>query len=761
MRKLLFLCFIMAVSVRLFPQKKLYLKSFEEGNYLFLEKNYPMALQSFEQAYSIDSTNSNINYKIGLCYLNLPSKKKKALPFLEKAARNITKNYDEDEPSMKSAPMDAIYEHAKALHFNGKFPEAIAEFEKYGRIVGEKNKEFYAEIQRQIAMCKNAIEFYKNPSDIVIKNLGDSINTEFPDYGPVVTADESMMLFTSRRPGSTGGERGVDGSYYEDIYQSHRKPDGTWGTAQKLFSLINTNSNEATVGLSPDGQKVYIYKDSNGGDLYYSTLTGETWSGLTPFGDEVNSPHWETHISVSADGNSLFFSSDRPGGLGGLDLYRCVRLPNGKWSKPLNLGPKINTPFDEDAPYLHPDGKKLFFASEGHTSMGGLDVMYSTISQDENGNMVWSEPINLGVPINTPDDDEFYVPTVDGKRAYFSSAREGGLGDHDIYIAEFPKGINVEPLVLLKGAVEFNGEHQHPDKVAITVFDGDNGELVASSIPNYTTGKFLLILNPGPNGKKYKVNYEATGFQPVTHEINIAPGSAYQVVEHEIDFDFINMESKTLGTISLSGTVKNEKGQFIPGVQINVKDNNTGALIHTYTTASDSGYYYFAVDRGKNYNVSFEASGYLFQSHNIDVPKKSEFLEMRKNIVLEKIHEGAKMVMNNIFFDKNKSTLRKQSLVELETVYKMMKENPDMVVEISGHTDNQGNDVLNTKLSKARAQSVVNYLLKKGINKKNLIAKGYGSSLPIAPNTLPNGKPDVAGQQLNRRVEMKIVEASK
>jgi len=762
MRKFLLLIFILAVSPRVFSQKKLYLKSFEEGNYLFLEKNFAMALQSFEMAYSIDSTNSNINYKIGMCYLNLASRKKKALRYMEKAARNVTKNYDEDEPGMKYAPMDAIYQHARALHFNGQFQDAINEFEKYARIVGPKNKERSEAITRDIEECKNAIEFHKKPADITIKNLGDSINTEWPDYSPVVNADESMMLFTSRRLGSTGGERGVDGSFYEDIYVSHRKSDGTWTSAQKLFSLINTSSNEATIGLSPDGQKVYIYKDSNGGDLYYSTLTGETWSGLTAFGEEVNSSYFESHISVSSDGNSMFFTSDRPGGLGGNDLYRCVKLPNGKWSKPLNLGPKINTKYNEDAPYLHPDGKKLFFSSEGHNSMGGLDIMYSEISTDENGNMAWSEPTNLGVPLNTPDDDEFYFPSINGKHAYFSSAREeGGFGDHDIYVADLPKGISVEALVLLKGTIEFNGEHTHPDKVLISVFDSETGELVANATPNFMTGKFLLILNPGPHGKKYKVNYEATGYQPVVHSINIEPGSAYQVVEHEIDFDFINLESKTAGTISLSGTIKNEKGAFIPGVQINVKDNNTGALIHTYTTSSDSGFYYFVLDRGKNYNVSFEATGYLFQSHNIDIPKKSDYVELKKNVVLEKIHEGAKMVLNNIFFDKNKSTLRKQSMVELETVLKLLKENPKMVIEISGHTDNAGNDKLNQKLSQDRAQAVVNFLVKKGSSKKQLIAKGYGKTQPIAPNALPNGKPDPAGMQLNRRVEMKIVEAAK
>jgi outer membrane protein OmpA-like peptidoglycan-associated protein len=284
---------------------------------------------------------------------------------------------------------------------------------------------------------------------------------------------------------------------------------------------------------------------------------------------------------------------------------------------------------------------------------------------------------------------------------------------------------------------------------------------VNSATPNFITGKFLLLLNPGPHGKDYKVNYEATGFQPISHTIHVEPGAAYKVVEHEVEFEFINLESKTAGTISLSGTVKNEKGSFIPGVQINVKDNNTGALIHSYTTTSDSGFYYFVLDRGKNYNITFEATGYLFQSQNIDIPKKSDYVEMHKNIIMEPIHAGAKMVLNNIFFDKNKATLRKQSMVEIETVLKLLKENPTTKIEISGHTDNQGNDATNMKLSQARAQAVVTFLMKKGISPNQLIAKGYGKAQPIAPNNLPNGKPDPAGQQLNRRVEMKIVDDAK
>ena len=738
------------MALALFPQKRDYLKHFTEGNLLFLEGNYLMAVQSFEQAFAIDSSNSNINYKVGVCYLNLPAKKKKALPFLDMAVMQIAKNYDEDEPSVKGAPVDAIFYHGKALHYSGQFADAILEFEKYQKIIGTKNKEKAIEIARLIEMCNNAVEMSKHPENITITNLGDSINTEFPDYGPVVNADESVMMFTSRRP---GGERGVDGAYFEDIFISKRQSDGSWSKGTKLFSLVNTNSNEAVIGLSADGQKAYFYKDE---DIYYSTLTGETWSALVPFGQEINSKFFESHISFSSDESTLYFVSDRPGGLGGKDIYRCLKLPNGKWSAPYNLGPGINTQYNEDAPYLTPDGKKLFFSSEGHSSIGGLDIFYSLLSKDSADNTTYSKPISLNMPLNTADDDEFYIPTTSGIHAYFSSAREGGKGDQDVYIADLPKAIQLDPLVLLKGFVTYDGSHERPEKVEIRVFDYATNELVAICKPNATTGKYLMILNPGQLGKKYIIKYEATGFQVSMQTIDVLPGSAYSVIEREVELDFMNIESKSANSISMGGLITNQDMESILDVQVVVKDNKTGELLNTYTTSSDVGFYYILLEKGRNYNISFEAPGYLFQSQNVDVPKKPEHVEIMKSIMLEPIQKGAKMTLNNIFFDKNKSVLRKESFVELETVFKLMSSKPNLVMEISGHTDNQGNDATNNKLSLDRAKAVVNFLTKKGIPAKNLIAKGYGKSQPVASNTLPNGKPDPKGQQKNRRVELKI-----
>lgn len=760
MKKLLLLVYVL-LSLKLFPQKSVYYRNFTEGNLLVLEKNYLMALDSYLKAYAIDSTNANINYKIGLCYMNFPSKKKLALPFMAKASADISRGYDEDEPHEKSAPVDALFYHARALHLSEKYEEAIAEFEKYRTMLSEKNKTKIEEVNKQIEYCRNAIVMSKTPDDIVIKHLGDSVNTEYPDYGPVINADETVLMFTSRRPGSTGGELGVDGHYFEDIYMSRRKADGSWSFPHHSILGINSSSNEATIGLSPDGQRVYLYKDDNGGDIYYSELNGEFWSTPVPFEEHLNSPHWETHVTFASDTGTIYFSSDRPGGFGGLDIYRSKKLPDGHWSMPYNLGPTINTKYNEDAPYLHPDGKKLFFSSEGHNSIGGYDIFYSTVSYDTSGNMQCSAPMSLRVPINTPDDDEFYVPTANGLHAYFSSSRDGGFGDQDIYVADLPKDIQVDPLVVLKGYVTYDGAHERPEKAEISIYDAKTSELIAICKPNSVTGKYLAILNPGPLGRKYIAKYEAQGYQPASQTFDVLPNSAYQVIEREVELEFMNMESKASGTVSLGGTITNEDGESIVDVEIKVKDNNSGELIGKYTTSSDVGFYYIVLDRGKNYNISFEAPEYLFQSQNIDVPKKtaqeaSGHVEIFRNIQLEHIRKGAKMVMNNIFFDKNKSVLRNQSIIELETVEKLLKEKPEIVIEISGHTDNQGDDKANMKLSQARAQAVVTYLVKKGIAKKRLIAKGYGETQPVAPNTLPDGKPDLKGMQQNRRVEMKI-----
>ncbi|MGZ4117307.1 MAG: OmpA family protein [Bacteroidia bacterium] len=755
MKKNIFICFWILKSALTFSQvgKGDYREDFTQGNLLILEQNYPLALKYFKDAYQIDSLNANVNYKLGYCYLQSASEKSLALPYLEKAVQNVSHNYNPDDPREKKAPEFAYYYLGIAYRLDYKFNESNTYFNKFKDIVGSHNKELTADLEKQIATNFNAIELTKDTVVVAINNLGDSINTIYPEYSPVVSADESTLIFTSRRLGSTGGEKTDDNQFYEDIYISNKKTDGTWTTAKQIGSSINTNGNEADISLSADGQQLFVYRDVNGGDIYYSNLEGDTWSGLTPLNSNINSPAWETHASLSVDGNTLYFVSDRKqGSYGGRDIWKCIKLPNGQWGMPVNMGPTINTAEDEDAPFIHPDGVTLFFSSKGHKNMGGFDIFKST--RDEDGK--WSEPENLKSPINTPDDDIFYVQSADGKRGYFSSVRKDGFGEKDIYMINFEKAI-AEPLTLVKGFLTFDGSTKGLGNVEIMATDMETGLVVQDVKPNLATGKYLLILNSGTEGKNYNISYEAEGYQPINIQITIPPNSSYQEIDKELLLQLVNLESKTLGTISITGTVKNKEGKSIPGAQIIIKDNATGKLIDTYYTNSDSGSYYFILNRGQNYNLSYEAKGYLFQSENVNVPKQPEYSIVTKNIVLEKVQVGSKIVLNNIFFDSNKATLRKESNLELNKLTQLMKDYPELTVEVAGHTDSKGNDAANMKLSQMRAQSVVAALIKKGINAKYLVAKGYGETMPIAPNLLPNGKPDLKGMQLNRRVELKII----
>lgn len=501
-----------------------YRENFIEGNKLIEEGNWPMALVYFKEAFRADSSSANVHFKMGQCYLNSASYKKDALRYLRRAAKDVSRNYDPYEPSIKKAPEITFYYLAQAYHYNYKFDSAITYFESYKAILGTRDPAMIKDIDMRINWCRNAKEFMAVPLPIRITNMGDSVNSQYSDYGAVMSVDEQTVYFTSRRYGETM----VDGNYYEDILVCEKKPDGTWGSAHPVSPYINTPTNEATISLSTDGQTLFIYRDVNGGDIYSSSLMNGQWQYPVPLGSDINSKYWETHACMSADGNTLYFVSDRPGGYGGRDIYRCVKLPNGKWSKALNLGPKINTAEDEDAPFIHPDQHTLFFASKGHKSMGGFDVFFSS-KDDETG--IWSDPTNMGYPLNTPDDDIFYMTSPDGKRAYFSSVREGGFGEKDLYMAELDQPI-IQALTLLKGRIYNADGKPLQQKVEINVTNSLSGEIIGVYRPNVRTGNFTVIL---PTGGTYLISYVVDDKEFANEVIDVPAGSEFTTIDRSID----------------------------------------------------------------------------------------------------------------------------------------------------------------------------------------------------------------------------------
>ena len=297
---------------------------YTQGNLMMMEGFYDTAVKTFLVLYQSDPSNANINYKIGKCYMNMSGQKPKAIPYLENAIKQSKGNFTEDDPAEKNAPEDAIYYLGQAYQYIYRFDDALVQFNKFRDMMGKWNLSYMKEIDHWKETTSNAKELYAKPVNCTIVNIGDSINSEYADYSPVISADESILAFTSRRPGTGGIEnKTIFDNYFEDIFSCTKGKYGTWRKAKSISRTINTEGNEATIGLSADGQQLYVYRDDNGdGNIYISKLDGEFWNA--PYKMEagnVNTANWEPSACISADGNVMYFVSNRPGGYGGRDIY--------------------------------------------------------------------------------------------------------------------------------------------------------------------------------------------------------------------------------------------------------------------------------------------------------------------------------------------------------------------------------------------------------------------------------------------------------
>ena len=508
---------------------KNFAKLYADAEYHILYENYELALPLYLQLHDLEPTNANINFKIGYCYLNIPGDKLTALPYLKEAVKNASPKYLEFESGEKRAPISAYYFMAKAYHHNYQFDSAIVYYDLFRPHVKKSDSEQLDDLDHQISSCNYGKELVKSPVEIKMKNLGDSINGKYPEYSPALTADERMLIFTSRRDGSTGDRRTDDGQFYEDIYVSHRLEDGSWQKAYHLGENVNRTDHDAALSVSADGGMVFIYRSvsKEDGDIYVSKLDGEFWGFPEKLGSDINTKHWETHASMSADGRTLFFISNRPGGIGGRDIYRVNKLPNGEWSKAVNLGAGLNTKYDEDGVFIHPNGKDLYFASQGHKTMGGFDLFLSVMNEDG----TWGAPKNLGYPINSTDDDVFFVTSADGKRAYYASDHEGGFGEKDIYVAELGAP-EASDITLVNGKlILLDGNTKIPGGNSVTVTFVSDGEVYAVSKAR-TNGRYVLALPPG---KDFTINYEVDGYVAKVEKFSVPNTKGYNEIIKDIE----------------------------------------------------------------------------------------------------------------------------------------------------------------------------------------------------------------------------------
>lgn len=463
----------------------------------FKHRNYKAAIREFEKLTKQEPDEPEHYHHLGVCYLRTYIDKTKAIFPLERAIK-----FAKAEP-------EAFFDLGYAYQLNYKFDDAIKMYKKYKPLESDINKA--AKADRQIETCLTAKELMKHPVDVKFQNLGKEINSEYPDYYPFAAKDESYIVFTSRRKGNIGGEEEFDGLFPSDIWITE-KSGNTLGKAKNAGTIINTSYDEEAVGLSDDAKTMFIYLDQidKFGDIYFAERKSKAFQKTVKLGTNVNSSSLETSASISANGYTLFFASAMAGGQGGLDLYMCKKLPDGEWALPQNLGPQINTKYNEDFPTLSSDGHTLYFCSEGHSSMGGFDIFVSVWEDEDN---FWIPPQNIGYPLNTPDDERVISFSENKSTAYVSAFRKEGFGDLDIYKVTL-NNANVLLAYLFKLTDKYESFLTLEAKVLIL---DETMDLIGTYQPNPNTGVYTAILQPG----KYTLSIETSRYQPVKNNINI------------------------------------------------------------------------------------------------------------------------------------------------------------------------------------------------------------------------------------------------
>jgi len=546
----------------------------------------------------------------------------------------------------------ARYYLGKALFHTAQYDEAsswIASFLE----MGDADSYLYAQAEDALLHAEFAREAVRNPVPFDPENPGPAVNSEYAEYSPALTADERTLIFTRKKP-MEGMELHDDlprDYFFEDFYVSYFD-DGGWTPARNMGAPLNTSGNEGAQTITADGRHMYFTAcnrpDGIGRcDIYYSHKTGQEWSRPVNAGRPLNSPAWDSQPAVTADGNTIYFASSREGGIGTIDIWKAEKKEDGQWGTPVNLGKPVNTSGTELSPFIHHDSKSLYFASDGHPGMGGLDVFVSTRDPDSGE---WTDPVNLGYPINTRDDEFAFIVGASGRQAWFASDQEGGYGQSDLYTFELYEEVRPDPVTFMKGIVS-DHDTGEPLKAKFELLRVADGEVIMEAASDAVDGSFLVAL---------------------------------------------------------------------------------------------------PTDKNLALNVSRE--GYLFFSEHFSYEGLRKATDPYvRDIRLLPVREGEAVVLRNIFFETDSYELKDTSQAELEKLLHFLQTNPDLEIEISGHTDSRGSYAHNKELSENRARSVRNYLADQGIPGKRIHYRGYADTKPIDTNETPEGRAN------NRRTEFEVV----
>ncbi len=743
---------------------------FLKAEKLIEDADFQEALLIYNKLLKDNPDNANLNFKIGFCYLNTVLEKTKAITFLEKAITDMSDDAMPESPDEIRSPTDALVYLAQAYHQDYKFEKALEVIAELRLQVPDYKIEFTEDVDQLEKYCKNGIKLMKYPIKMFVTNLGGTINSEYDEHSPVFSADEEILIYTSKRFNGKDSVKTADGQYFEDIYITGKLKDGNWSAPRSISPNINSSHHEASIGLSVDGTQLFIYKDNgtNDGNIYYSKLVGDIWTIPEKMPESINSKYVESHASLSADGNELYFTSNRPGGFGGMDIYVVKKLPNGAWSLAQNLGASVNTLLDEEGPFIHPDGVTLFFSSKDHMSMGGFDIFFTI--KDEYGN--WTDVTNIGYPINTPNDDVFYVPTPDGRRAYYASHKTGGIGRNDLYLITLPQS-EEKSLTVMTGIISL-ADGNPPQNCTITVTDLENGDLVGVYTPNSKTGKYLFILKAGKN---YNVTVEADDFLPFSENLMVKDGTSYQEIQRPISLNPVilgqlkkeytfyfypnssEMDPKHLTEIpmiaKISEILPDHNIQIIlPKKQVSEKINTIRSeiisenLTDRDVSASRIKVLKEPLNKEKNIIIYIAGDELIFSDQTMSHNQSADSLNSGDNLNINGLS-----IPGYVLFPFDKAYTDEYN-DNLDKVAGFTKQHPELSLMLTGHTDITGDVKYNMKLSKSRADFVKKYLINKGVKQSQIFISYKGAKEPTAQNTSKESR------AFNRRVEIKFKDNS-
>lgn len=479
--------------------------NFHEAESWILFEAYKDALPLYTQLLRIYPNNANFKYRIGQCYINISGEKEKAMSYLEDAVKYINTDYKEGNFNEKGAPYDALYYLANAYRINNKLDQALETYKLFRK---NMDTDIYdtAVVNLQIQSCLNAMELMSKPLFIKEINLGDMINESNSEFNPVVSDNEDLIVYAKSE------------AFYDAILYS-TKTNGQWSGPLNMNELLLVDRDLFPTSISSDGRTLYLYSSADyDGIIYTSRFENGTWRPITKLNDNINTKFWESHATVSHDNKKLYFTSNRKGTLGGLDIYVSKRDTLGDWGPAVNLGPVINTIYNEESPFLSRDDKTLFFSSRGHFNMGGYDVFYSTLL--ENGD--WSVPLNVGYPLNSTDDDLFFKPVGDGYAGYYSMERHSGFGKEDIYRIEIFNNDHPRKFIVKGLAKVADLSVNFLDSVKILARNVSDPEKSYTTYTNPKTGEYTFEL---PHGN-YQFTYQGDGGNEVIKNIDLPINSA-------------------------------------------------------------------------------------------------------------------------------------------------------------------------------------------------------------------------------------------